>query len=359
VNKDLLIISPGSPRGFLHGFDFVWIELFTQQHRHNGQGGVTERKGVEMHSQFWRFRTIAFGITLTVGLTACNSSSSLPSGAQSPSPGLIATAPPSTKTMDYKVYSLARSVVYTVSIPPQSPFLLTPAVSGTVELIAGLAQRYGAIAAINGGYFDPENQKSISPVTLQGTAIAKPEDNQRLMTNLDLLPYLDKILNRSEFRRYQCGKITQYDIARRQDLPRPGCQLQDSLGAGPQLLPTATLVEEGFLTIQNNKITRDPLGINQPNARSAIGITRDNTVVWVMVAQKPNIPTGSGMTLQELADFIKTLGVEKAMNLDGGSSASLYYQGKTVHGKLDETGKPIQRSIKSALLVQPIKKPGN
>ncbi len=296
-------------------------------------------------------------IGMGISLVACRSPTAS-SSAQSKAPTEIA-APTVAPTIEYKAYPLARSVVHTLSIPPQSQFLVTPAVSGTVEPVGELAQRYGAIAAINGGYFDPENQKSISPVTLQGNAIAKPEDNQRLMSNLDLLPYLDKILNRSEFRRYQCGKVVQYDITLRQTVPRADCQLQDSLGAGPQLLPNATLTEEGFLEIRNQQVIRDPLGVNQLNARSAIGITRNHTIIWVMAAQKPNNPSNSGMTLQELTDFMKTLGVEKAMNLDGGSSASLYYQGKTIYGKVNELGKPIGRSIKSALLIQPIKKPEN
>lgn len=297
-------------------------------------------------------------IGVGISLVACRSPTSQ-SNAQPQAPTAIAASPPVAQTIEYKAYTLARSVVHTVSIPPQSQVLVTPAVSGTVEPIGKLAQRYGAIAAINGGYFDPENQQSISPVTLQGNAIAKPEDNQRLMTNPNLLPYLDKILNRSEFRRYQCGTVVQYDITRRQTVPRADCQLQDSLGAGPQLLPNATLEEEGFLEIQNQKVIRDPLGVNQLNARSAIGITRNNTIIWVMAAQKPENPSNSGMTLQELTDFMKTLGVEKAMNLDGGSSASLYYRGKTISGKVNESGKPIGRSIKSALLIQPIKKPEN
>jgi exopolysaccharide biosynthesis protein len=297
-------------------------------------------------------------IGITLNLVACRSPTPS-SSAQSKAPTAIVASPPAAQTVEYKTYTLARSVVHTLSIPPQSQVLVTPAVSGTVEPIEELAQRYGAIAAINGGYFDPENQKTISPVTLQGNAIAKPEDNPRLMSNPDLLPYLDKILNRSEFRRYQCGKVVLYDITRRQTIPRADCQLQDSLGAGPQLLPNATLEAEGFLEIRNQKVIRDPLGINQLNARSAIGITRNNTIMWVMVAQKPDNPSNSGMTISELTDFMKTLGIEKAMNLDGGSSASLYYQGKTLSGKMNESGNPIERSIKSALLVQPIKKPGN
>lgn len=307
-----------------------------------------------MGTQMRSFILIGVGVSLV----ACRSPTPQ-SNAQPQAPTVTAASPPVAQTIEYKAYTLARSVVHTVSIPPQSQVLVTPAVSGTVEPIEKLAQRYGAIAAINGGYFDPENQQSISPVTLQGNAIAKPEDNQRLMTNPNLLPYLDKILNRSEFRRYQCGKVVQYDITRRQTVPRADCQLLDSIGAGPQLLPNATLEEEGFLEIRNQKIIRDPLGVNQPNARSAIGITRNNAIIWVMVAQKPENPSNSGMTLQELTDFMKTLGVEKAMNLDGGSSASLYYRGKTISGKVNEFGKPIGRAIKSALLIQPIKKPEN
>jgi exopolysaccharide biosynthesis protein len=66
-------------------------------------------------------------------------------------------------------------------------------------------------------------------------------------------------------------------------------------------------------------------------------MTSNGTLVWVMVAQKPNI-ANSGLTLEALADFMKTLGIEQAMNLDGGSSSALYYQGKTIYGKIDASG---------------------
>ena len=45
------------------------------------------------------------------------------------------------------------------------------------------------------------------------------------------------------------------------------------------------------------------------------------------------------------------LGTVKAMNLDGGSSVSLYYDDRAVYGRVDKEGKVIQRSIKSALVV--------
>lgn len=291
-------------------------------------------------------------------MVACSQSlplmSSLPT-AQSPL-SLSPVVPPSPAKLEFKVERLPHSVVYTLSIPNQGQYLVTPGVANTVEPLASFVQTYGAIAAINGGFFDPKNQKSTSAVIVQTRQVAKPEDNERLMTNPDLLPYLDKILNRSEFRQYRCGPQIVYDITLRQTLPTPGCELESSLGGGPQLLPDMTLVEEGFQSVSDGKVIRDALGSDRRNARSAIGITRDGAIVWVMVSQKPDAPTDSGMTLKELVNYLKSLKVEKAMNLDGGSSAALYYGGETISGKVNESGQAIQRPVKSVLLVQTIKK---
>jgi hypothetical protein len=189
-------------------------------------------------------------------------------------------------------------------------------------------------------------------IVVQRFLVADPNQNDRLINNPKLAPYLNKILNRTEFRRYLCGQIVRYDIALHTEPPLPGCRLVDALGGGPRLLPELTLVQEGFLDFSNGEVIRDSLNSSQPNARSAIGITRDRSLLWVMVAQKPDTPTTSGMSLQALAAFLKTLGVEKAMNLDGGSSSSLYYKGKTFYGKVDEKGNLVRRSVKSVLLIQ-------
>ncbi|YAG10259.1 hypothetical protein NSTC731_06648 [Nostoc sp. DSM 114167] len=70
-----------------------------------------------------------------------------------------------------------------------------------------------------------------------------------------------------------------------------------------------------------------------------------------MVAQKP-LASANGISLPALADLMKTLGADRAMNLDGGSSSSLYYNGKTFYGKVDLEGNSIKRPVKSVLLVQ-------
>jgi len=262
-----------------------------------------------------------------------------------------AVLPPPQKDIQYESYTIEQSVVHTLLIPASSHFSVTPAVSQEVSTLESFAQKHQAVAAINGGFFDPVNQKSTSIVVVEGVLVANPNQNERLIDNPKLAPYLKKIFNRTEFRRYLCGQTIRYDISLHTEPPLPGCRLVDVLGGGPRLLPELSSLQEGFLDFSNGEVIRDPLGSSQPNARSAVGITRDGSVLWMMVAQKPEAPTTSGMSLQALAAFMKTKGVEEAMNLDGGSSSSFYYKGKTFYGKVNENGNPVKRPVKSALLI--------
>jgi exopolysaccharide biosynthesis protein len=259
--------------------------------------------------------------------------------------------PAQIRRIQYRSYILPRSVVHTVSIPVRDGLAIAPAIATKLDTVEGMARKHRVSAVLNGGFFDPSNQKTTSYVIQRGKLVADPRQNDRLMKNRQLAPYLPQILDRTEFRRYLCGQTFRYDIVQHRDRVLANCQLVDALSGGPQLLPQMTLAAEGFLDIDRGKVIRDPLGSNQRNARSAIGITRDGNIVWMMVAQKPNLPTNSGMSLSELAEFMKTLGVEKAMNLDGGSSSALYYQGQIFYGKFDRQGNQVKRLIKSVLLI--------
>lgn len=251
-------------------------------------------------------------------------------------------------TITYQSRQLIHGTAHILSISTKQ-FRVTPALSASTEPLENFATRDGVIAAINGGFFDPENRQSTSFVGLNGQVVADPRQNNRLMQNPDLVPYLDKILNRSEFRSYQCGTTIAYQIRQHQDPIPAGCRSLSALGGGPRLLPDRTDQAEGFIDRAKG---RDALGSDQRNARTAIGLTSSSTIIWVMVAQTPDI-TDSGATLSELAELMKSLGAETAMNLDGGSSSALYYQGKTIYGKLDQTGNPVQRPVKSVFLVIP------
>ncbi|MDV3347562.1 phosphodiester glycosidase family protein [Leptothoe sp. LEGE 181152] len=243
---------------------------------------------------------------------------------------------------------------HVVTIPPDYP--VEVAVSEQLKTVETFAADTEAWAVINGGFFDPQNAQTTSFITVDSTLAADPRNNRRLIDNPDLAIYMEQILNRSEFRRYDCGGDIRYDITfHNASLPK-ACVLHSSLGAGPQLFPD-TAQAEGFTDYADGRLMRDAIGTQQRNARSAVGIQQDGTVVWVMVAQ---IEPGGGMTLAELADIMAIWKVEKALNLDGGSSSSLHVAwpgmtadglAQTYYGRLDQNGQTIQRPVKSVLLL--------
>lgn len=296
-----------------------------------------------------------FGLVLfCLGLLlSCTLNASPPPIASSTASSISATPRP---TLQYQTHTLPTSIVHTLLIPAQSTFTVTAAIVPKTATVPEFARQTGAIAVLNAGFFDPVNQKSTSYVVLQTRVVADPKQNDRLMQNPNLTPYLDKILDRTEFRKYQCGATLRYDMALHSQPVPNQCHLVDAVGAGPRLLPQNTAVAEGFVDEANG---RDALGSTQPNARTAIGLTAAGDIVWVMAAQKPDAEGASGLTFQELATFMQTLGIEQAMNLDGGSSSSLYYQGQAIYGKVDEAGNPVKRPVKSVLLVSESAIPGS
>ncbi|WP_319422411.1 phosphodiester glycosidase family protein [Pleurocapsa sp. FMAR1] len=253
--------------------------------------------------------------------------------------------------ISYDVIKRSQHTIHTITIPHNSNYLVAPKISGELKSIQEFVEeKDNVVAAINGGYFDPVNQKTTSFITQESKIVADPRFNERLVDNPDLKPYLGKIFNRAEFRRYSCGKQTQYDIQPHFAPILSNCTLKASLAAGPGLLPKDTSVAEGFTAYQDGEKIRDAIGSDSLNARSAVGITDSGDVILAMVAQQPQ-PLDSGISLPEFANFLSSLGAVKAMNLDGGSSASLYYDGQAVYGRVDKEGNRIQRPIKSVLLV--------
>lgn len=254
--------------------------------------------------------------------------------------------------LNYETYALPNSLVHVVTVPPHSHLQVAIAVTDALKPLPELAAEQGAIAAINAGFFDPQNGLTTSYVAINGELVADPQQNERLMANPNLQPYLANILNRSEFRIYDCSSQQRYSITAH-NTPTPNdCSLESAVGAGPQLLPNMTGYEEGFLAKNTaGEIVRDALGSEAPNARSAIGLTADGTVVLAIAAQLPTTAT-SGLSFAEMAAFMSELGVQTALNLDGGSSSSLYFEGQTYYGRRDEEGNPIERPIKSALIIR-------
>jgi hypothetical protein len=257
--------------------------------------------------------------------------------------------PPSRiKDISYRTQSIgtgnAVSIVHIIAIPPGG-YVVKPVIANDLQTVAQLAQSNGAIAAINGGFFDPKNQQTTSYVVMNQKTVADPKQNPQLTENPKLKQYLRQIFDRSEFRRYDCGGKTSYGIQAHAKPAPDGCQIVDAIGGGPQLLPEVQAQREGFT---DPELGRDAIGSQVPNARSAIGISKTNGVLLVMIAQtQPK----TGVTLAELATLMQSLGAESAMNLDGGSSSAMVYLKKSMIGHVNESGNASERMVKSAIVV--------
>lgn len=92
------------------------------------------------------------------------------------------------------------------------------------------------------------------------------------------------------------------------------------------------IVGAGPLLIQNGQIVLDAKAeqfsaafIQELAARSAIGQTADGTILMVTAHNRIG---GKGATLAEMAQIMSRLGAVDALNLDGGSSTTLYLGGQ-------------------------------
>ncbi|QQE73357.1 phosphodiester glycosidase family protein [Brevibacillus composti] len=100
---------------------------------------------------------------------------------------------------------------------------------------------------------------------------------------------------------------------------------QHMISVGPKL------VTEGKLDVRLEAFSEAKI-TSQKGQRSFIGKKQDQTVV---------MGTVPGVTMHELAEIAQKLGLVEAMNLDGGASSGLYYQGKY----LTKTGRPLSNAL--------------
>ena len=233
--------------------------------------------------------------------------------------------------------------VYVIQVnSSKSRTKLKPVVVSDLETNFDVYKRLHPRFIVNAGFFDPKNQKTVSYVTIDGQVVLDPTQNENLMSNTALKPYIDKILNRSEFRILEDsnGKIA-YDIAHHKDVVKDGFKIKHSIQAGPMLVPDLKLEEEFFILKRNGKIISESASSLQRYARTAIGIKDNNVYIFIITNDAP-------MTLQELADYAKNMGMEKAMAFDGGGSTSFDSQELHIISEKDNQA----RKLKSFLMLK-------
>ena len=220
----------------------------------------------------------------------------------------------------------SRYVGYVLEIPdPRRIQVATAAnIQEKGDTTSNIAKMNGAVAAINGGGFHDPN----------GTGTGR-------------LPY-GFILHDGE---YIIGK----DVGPSESVDFIGFSKSGNLIAGnydkTELADMKAMEGITFgppLIVDGKKMITDGDGGWGVGPRTAIGQRKDGTVLFVVIdGRQPGYSIGA--TLRDVQDVLYEKGAYIAANLDGGSSSTLYLNGKVVNKPADLLG---ERMIPTAFIVK-------
>jgi exopolysaccharide biosynthesis protein len=185
------------------------------------------------------------------------------------------------------------------------------------ELTTRLAARAGALAAVNGGFFDTKNGDPVGLLKVDG-ALVNPANEGQGSLGIDAR-----------------GRLS---LGARPAGDWP--PMVDALGAGPMLVTGGRVVDHG----ERQRTIRHP--------RTAIGLRGDGDVVMVVVDGRN--AKAAGMSFEELGAVMVALGCVEALNLDGGGSSTMWVAGPGIvnhpcdNKRFDAAG---ERTVANAVLV--------
>ena len=128
---------------------------------------------------------------------------------------------------------------------------------------------------------------------------------------------------------------------------RPGViekwKMETAVGGGPVLL------QDGEIKITNNEEVKfTGPGITDKHPRTAMGYTRDNKLV-ILVVEGRNKGIAEGATLTQSANSFRDLHCVEALNLDGGGSSCMLVNGRETIKKSDASG---QRPVPGVFIIK-------
>ena len=117
-------------------------------------------------------------------------------------------------------------------------------------------------------------------------------------------------------------------------------------GAAHVLSFGPAIIENGDISVT----TADEVGkAKTSNPRTAIGII--DKLHYVFVVSDGRTSESEGLTLYQLAEFMKKLGTQTAYNLDGGGSSTMYFNGNVVNNPTTSGDSIKERSVSDIVYI--------
>lgn len=189
-----------------------------------------------------------------------------------------------------------------------------------IDTTSNIAKLNNAILAINGDYYGVRNT---GYVIRNGKIYRNIKNNNQE----DLVIYSDGSLE----------IINENDITAEALLQNKAYQV---FSFGP------SLIENNNITVST---TTEVGKAMSSNPRTAIGLIEKNHYIFLVSDGRTN--ESKGLSLYQLANFMKSLNVKTAYNLDGGGSSTMYFMGKIINNPTTNGNKIKERSISDIVYI--------
>lgn len=225
-----------------------------------------------------------------------------------------------TEYREYDTSIYVADIVLSSSEYLQTAFAQNAYGRNVTEKTSEIAESAGAILAINGDYYGSQEEGYVlrNGVLYRDTAASGQSD---------LVIYEDG----------NFAIINEEDVTA-EELLADGAQ--QILSFGP------ALVEDSSVAVSEG----DEVGkAKASNPRTAIGIVDD--LHYVFVVSDGRTEESAGLSLLQLAGFMKELGAVTAYNLDGGGSSTMYFNGEVINNPTTSGRSIKERSVSDIVYI--------
>lgn len=232
----------------------------------------------------------------------------------------------------------SKQYISVIEIPKGSKAHLVFASDTLLTKTSEFAERYKALAGINGSFFNMSSGEPVCYLRIGGKVLGENVPSSTDSVNR-------KYYQNATIRLLRSG--------------RPRFNIPDSLRLAEEKMPDSNIMTAGPMLLHRGAVVpqrMDRRFVYGRHNRTAVGLKQDGTIV-LLVADGRIKKQCDGLSLPELTRIMRWLGCCDAVNLDGGGSTTMYIKGKgengivnhpSDNGRFDAGG---ERRVANAILV--------